>query len=348
MKRFVNYLAEKAMPDSSYGVKWLGSAWEHILGDKGTGRRSVPFTSTLINKIWKTPITATVFHITDVEGATHVLQNQNKKGVALSVMSLAPKLGSSLAENGIWRAGVVLKLKANILMAGMSDIMSVPDEGGRRWVGIPEVSRSLPTTSQKRQFEKELEAKQKTIYQDFADALREYAPKVSSNKNFVESDWSYDSRDLVTRIYNFRDTLMNAEKAEINKIIGRFVKTHIEETNRILEKYLMDSKERVQQIADGKGGGMYGTEAQRAGSGYSELIANQYKVIGIAWMPNMTKWGAGEDKLRAAAGAIPILVAAKKAAEDSMHFKDTWFPPTGSTPEEVQIRAGYRVFARKA
>ena len=348
MKRFVNYLAEKAMPDSSYGVKWLGSAWEHILGDKSTGRRSVPFTSTLINKIWKTPITATVFHITDVEGATHVLKNQNKKGVALSVMALAPKLGSSLAENGIWRAGVVLKLKANILMAGMSDIMSVPDEGGRRWLGIPEVSRSLPTTSQKRQFEKELEAKQKTIYQDFADALREYAPKVSSNKNFVESDWSYDSRDLVTRIYNFRDTLMNAEKAEINKIIGRFVKTHIEETNRILEKYLMDSKERVQQIADGKGGGMYGTEAQRAGSGYSELIANQYKVIGIAWMPNMTKWGAGEDKLRAAAGAIPILVAAKKAAEDSMHFKDTWFPPTGSTPEEVQIRAGYRVFARKA
>ena len=263
-------------------------------------------------------------------------------------MALAPKLGSSLAENGIWRAGVVLKLKANILMAGMSDIMSVPDEGGRRWLGIPEVSRSLPTTSQKRQFEKELEAKQKTIYQDFADALREYAPKVSSNKNFVESDWSYDSRDLVTRIYNFRDTLMNAEKAEINKIIGKFVKTHIEETNRILEKYLMDSKERVQQIADGKGGGMYGTEAQRAGSGYSELIANQYKVIGIAWMPNMTKWGAGEDKLRAAAGAIPILVAAKKAAEDSMHFKDTWFPPTGSTPEEAQIRAGYRVFVRKA
>ena len=116
MKRFVNYLAEKAMPDSSYDVKWMNSAWKHILGDKGTGKRSVPFTSTLISKIWKTPITATVFHITDVEGATHVLQNQGKKGVALSVMALAPKLGSSLAENGIWRAGVVLKLKANILI----------------------------------------------------------------------------------------------------------------------------------------------------------------------------------------------------------------------------------------
>ena len=347
MKRFVNYLAEKAMPDSSYGVKWLGSAWEHILGDKGTGRRSVPFTSTLISKIWKTPITATVFHITDVEGATHVLKNQGKKGVALSVMSLAPKLGSSLAENGIWRAGVVLKMKANILMAGMSDIMSVPDEGGRRWLGIPEVARSLPG-SNSREFSKELEAKQKTIYQDFADALREYAPKVSGDKKFVEADWSYDRNDLVTRINNFRDTLMNAEKAEINKIIGRFVKTHIEETNRILEKYFMHSKERVQQIADGKGAGISGTEPARNTGGYSELIANQYKVIGIAWMPNMTKWGAGEDKMRAAAGAIPILVAAKKAGEDSMHFKDTWFPPTGSTPEEAQIRAGYRVFARKA
>lgn len=347
MKRFLNYISEKAIPDSSYGVHWMNSAWWHILGGGGTGKRSVPFTTALINKIWKTPITATVFHITDVEGATHVLQNQGKKGVALSVMAIAPKIGSNLAENGIWRAGVVLKLKANILMAGMSDIMSVPDEGGRRWLGIPEVARSLPG-SYSREFTKELEAKQKTVYQDFADALREYAPKVSSDKKFVEADWSYDRIDLVTRINNFRDTLMNAEKAEINKIIGRFVKTHIEETNRILEKYLIHSKERVQQIADGKGAGIDGTEPARNTGGYSELIANQYKVIGVAWMPYMTKWGAGEEKMRAAAGDVPILIAARKSAEDSIHIKDTWFAPTGKTPEEVQIRAAYRVFARKA
>ena len=347
MKRFVNYITEKAMPDSSYEVQWMNSAWWHILGGGGTGKRSVPFTTTLINKIWKTPITATVFHITDVEGATHVLQNQGKKGVALSVMAIAPKLGSNLAENGIWRAGVVLKLKANILMAGMSDIMSVPDQSGRRWLGIPEVARTLPG-DYSREFSKELEAKQKTIYQDFADALREYAPKVSSDKKFVESDWSYDRRDLVLKIVNFRDTLMNAEKAEINKILGRFVKTHIDATNRILEKYLMHSKERIQQIADGRGAGMDGTEAQRSGGNYSELVANQYKVIGVAWMPYMAKWGAGEDKMRAAAGNVPILIAARKSAEDSVHIKNTWFAPTGKTPEEVQIRAAYRVFARKA
>lgn len=353
MKRFANYISEKAIPNSSYEVQWMSSAWEHILGGQGTGRRSVPFTSALINKIWKTPITATVFHITDVEGATHVLQNQGKKGVALSVLSIAPQLGSSLAENGVWRAGVVLKLKANILMAGMSDIMSVPDESGRRWLGIPEVARTLPT-EYKIGFTKELEAKQKTIYQDFADELREYAPKVSSNKKFVESNWSYDQKDLVFRIINFRDTLMNAEKAGMNKIIGKFVKTHIDATNQILEKYLIHSKERVQQIADGRGGGLDGTKVQRAGDNYSELVANQYKVIGIAWMPYMAEWGAGEDKMRAAAGDVPILIAARKTTEDSAHFsslmhvKDMFFPVDGKTPEEMQIRAAYRVFARKS
>ena len=353
MKRFVNYISEKAIPNSSYNVQWMSSAWWHILGGRETGRRSVPFTSALINKIWKTPIQATVFHITDVEGATHVLQNQGKKGVALSVLSIAPQLGSSLAENGVWRAGVVLKLKANILMAGMSDIMSVPDESGRRWLGIPEVARTLPT-EYKREFTKELEAKQKTIYQDFAEELREYVPKVSSNKKFVESLFAPDRRDIVLKIINFRDTLMNAEKAEINKILGRFVKTHIEETNRILEKYFIHSKERIQQIADGRGGGLDGTKVQRAGDNYSELVANQYKVIGVAWMPYMANWGAAEDKMRAAAGDVPILIAARKSAEGSTHYsslfhvKDTFFPATGKTPEEVQIRAAYRVFARKA
>ena len=65
-------------------------------------------------------------------------------------------------------------------------------------------------------------------------------------------------------------------------------------------------------------------------------------------MPYMAEWGTGEDKMRAAAGDVPILIAARKSAEDSVHVKNTWFAPTGKTPEEVQIRAAYRVFARKA
>ena len=73
-------------------------------------------------------------------------------------MAIAPKIMSRLAESGVWRAGVVLKLEANILMAGMSDIMSVPDVSGRRWLGIPEVARTLPGEF-KREFQKEMEMK---------------------------------------------------------------------------------------------------------------------------------------------------------------------------------------------
>ena len=363
MKQFAHHLAEKLTSTP----QWTNSAWRHILGEKSTGRRPLPFTSALINKIWKTPIRATVFHITDTEGATHVLQNQRKKGVALSVMAIAPKIMSRLAESGVWRAGVVLKLEANILMAGMSDIMSVPDVSGRRWLGIPEVARTLPGEF-KREFQKEMEAAHKKVFEGFVNELGELAVKISSDEGFITyikspnlygasindvmtfppAAGTANPRDIVNRINNFRNSIPKSDEAQVNRILGYFVREHIEATTKVLEKYFMESKERIQQIADGKGGGMDGSEAQTPGSGYSELVANEYRVTGIAWMPYMAKWGIGEDKMRAAAGSVPILVVARKAADDSMHFKDTWFPPEGQTPEERQVRAAYRVFARKA
>ena len=362
MKQFAHHLAEKL----TYTPQWTNSAWRHILGEKSTGRRPLPFTSALINKIWKTPIRATVFHITDTEGATHVLQNQRKKGVSLSVMAIAPKIMSRLAESGVWRAGVVLKLEANILMAGMSDIMSVPDESGRRWLGIPEVARTLPGEF-KREFQKEMEAAHKQVFEGFVKELGELAEKISVDIAFITyikspnlygasindvmtfppAAGTANPRDIVNRINNFRNSQMKSDEAQVNRVLGYFVREHIEATTKVLEKYFMESKERIQQIADGKGGGLDGSEAQTPGSGYSELVANEYRVTGIAWMPYMAKWGIGEDKMRAAAGSVPILVVARKAAEDSIHFKDTWFPPEGQTPEERQIRAAYRVFARK-
>ena len=144
MQSFSEYIQEgksiNAKIGNYYVVQWLDSAWKHIIGT-GIGKRSIPLTSKLFKKIWATPIRVTAFHITDEDGAMHVLRNQNKKGVALSVMPRAPELTSELLTQGIWKSGVILKMSANILMAGTSDIMSVPDKSGRRWVGIQEVER---------------------------------------------------------------------------------------------------------------------------------------------------------------------------------------------------------------
>ena len=143
MKSFQEYISEgKYWERSNRKPQWAASPWQHILGTRTSDRREVPLTAKLVNEIWKTPVVATVFHTTDTDGAIFVLKNQGKKGLAMSVTPNAPY--TSMAQNGIWKGGVVMKLRANILVGGTSDIMSVPDEGGRRWVHSQTISNIIP------------------------------------------------------------------------------------------------------------------------------------------------------------------------------------------------------------
>ena len=328
MQSFKEYIQEgksiNAKIGNYYVVQWLDSAWKHIIGT-GIGKRSIPLTSKLFKKIWATPIRVTAFHITDEDGAMHVLRNQNKKGVALSVMPRAPELTSELLTQGIWKSGVILKMSANILMAGASDIMSVPDKSGRRWVGIQEVER-IVIPELRASFSKLINDTQNDAIVDLITQLKNLIETISGD--YVASAFGgvagnrgtielfsflikeYTSKrggimpfslghSLVDEIDSLKDRLWEKDQKKVNTILSAFVKKHIEDTNKIMETFLVKSREDVERIANAKNFSPENT------FGYEELVANQYKILAVAWYPR-DQWGKKLEKLETAVGSIPF------------------------------------------
>ena len=327
MQSFKEYIQEgksiNAKIGNYYVVQWLDSAWKHIIGT-GIGKRSIPLTSKLFKKIWATPIRVTAFHITDEDGAMHVLRNQNKKGVALSVMPRAPDLTSELLTQGIWKSGVILKMSANILMAGTSDIMSVPDKSGRRWVGIQEVER-IVIPELRASFSKLINDTQNDAIVDLVTQLKNLIETISGdyvagafggvagNMGTIELFSSlireYSKRggimpfslghSLVDEIDSLKGRLWEKDQKKVNSILSAFVKKHIEDTNKIMETFLVKSREDVERIANAKNFSPENT------FGYEELVANQYKILAVAWYPR-DQWGKKLEKLETAVGSIPF------------------------------------------
>lgn len=327
MQSFKEYIEESKSINAKIGnyyiVQWLDSAWKHIIGT-GIGKRSIPLTSKLFKKIWATPIRVTAFHITDEDGAMHVLRNQNKKGVALSVMPRAPDLTSELLTQGIWKSGVILKMSANILMAGASDIMSVPDKSGRRWVGIQEVER-IVIPELRASFSKLINDTQndaivnlvtqlknliETISGDYvAGAFGGVAGNMGTIELFSSLIREYSKRGgimpfsleakLVDEIDSLKGRLWEKDQKKVNTILSAFVKKHIEDTNKIMETFLVKSREDVERIANAKNFSLENT------FGYEELVANEYKILAVAWYPR-DQWGKKLEKLETAVGSIPF------------------------------------------
>ena len=370
MQSFKEYIQEgksiNAKIGNYYVVQWLDSAWKHIIGT-GIGKRSIPLTSKLFKKIWATPIRVTAFHITDEDGAMHVLRNQNKKGVALSVMPRAPELTSELLTQGIWKSGVILKMSANILMAGASDIMSVPDKSGRRWVGIQEVER-IVIPELRASFSKLINDTQNDAIVDLVTQLKNLIETISGdyvagafggvagNMGTIELFSSlireYSKRggimpfslghSLVDEIDSLKDRLWEKDQKKVSSILSAFVKKHIEDTNKIMETFLVKSREDVERIANAKNFSPENT------FGYEELVANEYKILAVAWYPR-DQWGKKLEKLETAVGSIPFFnlgLGNKQSTFKDLAGKDI---PTGSRwlMPYVETNTGKRTSASK-
>jgi hypothetical protein len=370
MQSFSEYIQEgksiNAKIGNYYVVQWLDSAWKHIIGT-GIGKRSIPLTSKLFKKIWATPIRVSAFHITDEDGAMHVLRNQNKKGVALSVMPRAPELTSELLTQGIWKSGVILKMSANILMAGASDIMSVPDKSGRRWVGIQEVER-IVIPELRASFSKLINDTQNDAIVDLVTQLKNLIETISGDyvagafggvagnmgtiELFLSLIREYSKRggimpfslghSLVDEIDSLKGRLWEKDQKKVNSILSAFVKKHIEDTNKIMETFLVKSREDVERIANAKNFSLENTY------GYEELVANQYKILAVAWYPR-DQWGKKLEKLEKASGNIPFFnlgLGNKQSTFKDLAGKDI---PTGSRwlMPYVETNTGKRTSASK-
>jgi hypothetical protein len=143
MKSFKGYLKEE--------VAWLRSTSKMVFDFGEISQMKIPLTSKTMTWIFNVQLPrVTVFHVTNGIGLGNLKKLQNKK----KSISAFFNMHASFIDSGIkTEGGLVAELDANILMSSKSDIMSMPDKTGRRWVELYNID---PKEKTHKEFEKML------------------------------------------------------------------------------------------------------------------------------------------------------------------------------------------------
>ena len=126
MKSFKGYITEE--------VAWLQSTSKMIFDFGQISSMKIPLTSKTMTWIFNVQLPrVTVFHVTSGIGLKNLKRMQNKKKSISAFFNMnADYIDSGIKTEG----GVVVELDANIIMSSKSDILSMPDKTGRRWVEL--------------------------------------------------------------------------------------------------------------------------------------------------------------------------------------------------------------------
>ena len=210
MKRFKQYLKE--------GVAWELSASKMIFDFQNVPDIKIPFTSITMEWIFKVQLPrATVFHVTSGIGLGKLKRLQNKK----KSISAFFNMSADYIDSGIkTEAGVVVEMDANIIMSSKSDILSMPDKTGRRWV-------ELHNIDPKEKMHKELETM-------MIDLAVKHDPR---NKEYLKTSpeigigvWWKLQTDLLTKF----------DPAKASKKMALIIADYIDGVNTILKKHKKD------------------------------------------------------------------------------------------------------------
>ena len=143
MKSFQQYLKEE--------VAWLQSTSKMVFDFGQISSMKIPLTSKTMTWIFNVQLPrVTVFHVTNGIGLQNLKRLQNKKKSISAFFNMsADYIDSGIKTEG----GVVAELDASILMSSKSDILSMPDKTGRRWVELHNID---PKEKMHPEFEKML------------------------------------------------------------------------------------------------------------------------------------------------------------------------------------------------
>ena len=215
MKSFKGYLKED--------VAWQQSASTKIFDFSQIQYMQIPLSSSTMEWIFQVQLPrATVFHVTNIDGFKKLKRLQNKK----KSISAFFNMDAATMESGIQGGGgVVAELDANIIMSSKGDLMSMPDNTGRRWVELMNIDPKKTT--------------HKEIEQLLMDLAMKHNPK---NKEYLEiepdiglgawwhlrMDFKDDKKGLSLIIADYIDgvnTILNKHKKEIQGAVhGYYVR----------------------------------------------------------------------------------------------------------------------------
>jgi hypothetical protein len=180
-------------------LKWLANVQSHIV------KMDVPLTPSLVNYIWGKQ-RVTTFHVSDVHGIDHIASMVGTRK-SLSTFKFMEKTMLSKMRGVQTEGGIIYQIIGDLQFDAPSDIMSTPDEIGRRWINI----FSFPDNFRNR-LEHEYEVHEKfrhmnepsgpskdlieyyrlidRLVKEYAKEIREHFTDIKKNRGGRESSWN--------------------------------------------------------------------------------------------------------------------------------------------------------------
>ena len=109
-------------------LKWMGNIQSHI------DRLDIPLTSSIVNYIWGKQ-RVTTFHIGDIHSIDKIAKMVGTRK-ALSTFRYMNKKMVNGIEGIQTTGGIIFQIEGDLQFEAPGDIMSTPDDSGRRWITL--------------------------------------------------------------------------------------------------------------------------------------------------------------------------------------------------------------------
>jgi hypothetical protein len=176
-------------------LKWLSNLQSHI------DKFDIPLTPSIVNYIWGKQ-RVTTFHVGDVNGIDKIGSMVGTKK-SLSTFRFMEKTMLNKMHGIQTEGGIIYQIEGDLQFDAPSDIMSTPDESGRRWVTLHVFPHNFTTEFHKRfldnnSFNNIQEPKDLINYYRFIDGIvkeyakdiREHFTDIKKNRGGRKSSWN--------------------------------------------------------------------------------------------------------------------------------------------------------------
>ena len=224
MKSFKYFIKEAT------GQKWQQSLSSLIFD---TGREEnfyldvpIPLSSSIFKRVWPDDIRATVFHLTDGDGLDKLVKLQGKK----KSISAFTSMYRYYYSRGVQTAGgIIAEIDGNVLIAAPTDIMSRPDNTGRRWTAFRAISGrekfgridDLTIKSIGKDVEKLFKQLITTYY---PDKLQPYSKKLANTQwQYIGQHPLSDKRKIIADYIDGMEKIIKKHSAKLRGVFTRYL-----------------------------------------------------------------------------------------------------------------------------
>ena len=224
MKSFKYFIKEAT------GQKWQQSLSSLIFD---TGREEnfyldvpIPLSSSIFKRVWPDDIRTTVFHLTDGDGLDKLVKLQGKK----KSISAFTSMDRYYYNRGVQTAGgIVAEIDGNVLIAAPTDIMSRPDNTGRRWTAFRAISGREKFG---RIDDQTIQSIGKDVEKLFKQLITTYYPDKLQpySKKLANTQWQYigahplsDKRKIIADYIDGMEKIIKKHSAKLRGVFTRYL-----------------------------------------------------------------------------------------------------------------------------